>query len=174
LGDLGQASPVTFNNPANFLVPLNFSLPLINHTSTNNLFFNTTLARTLFSNIGLNEAAVDAITTPGWAKGNERLAIFRWIYLCNQRQLKPTLDLVVSVFGLSLSLLHGIYTVLIALFGWIYSRYPPPKTVAREEGGSLLQHIYNVLFGRFRRRNGKPAATEMDLLNDQNHRNAED
>jgi len=68
LGDLGQPSPVTYNFRSNFLVPSNFSQAPINHTSTNNLFLNTALAGTVFSDIGLHETAlVDAITIPNWA-----------------------------------------------------------------------------------------------------------
>jgi len=143
LGDLGQTSPVTFNNSADFLVPLNFSQPLVNHTPTNNLFLNTTLAETVFFNIGLNETAfVSAVTIPNWA-AKERLPKFRWTYLCNQRQLKPSLDLVVSVFGLALSLLHSIYVVGLILFGWILSCSGHRNTEAGEgdetELGELLQ-----------------------------------
>jgi len=139
LGDLGQTSPVTYNILNDFLLPSNFSQPLIHHAPTNNLFFNTTLAETVFSNIGLNDTAlVDAITIPNWAV-NELSPKFRWTYLCNQRQLKPVLDLIVSVFGLALSLLHGIYFVGIVLLGWILRRcgHEPGQTAARlEQNGS--------------------------------------
>jgi len=139
LGDLGQSSPVTYNILNDFLLPSNFSQPLIRHPPTNNLFFNTTLAETVFSNIGLNDTAlVDAITIPNWA-ANEPSPKFRWTYLCNQRQLKPVLDLIVSVFGLALSLLHGMYFVGIVLLGWILRRcgHEPGQTAARlEQNGS--------------------------------------
>jgi hypothetical protein len=125
LGDLAQVSPVTYNTPSGFLVPSSFSQPAILHPSTNNLFLNTTLARTVFSNIGLNgtgAAIVDAITIPNWGATTKPLPKFRWLYLCNQRQLKPWLDLIVSVFGLALSLLHVVYSVGIIVLGWIMSR----------------------------------------------------
>jgi len=123
LSDLGQDRPVTYNILNDFLLPSNFSQPLINHTSTNNLFLNTTLAGTVFSNIGLDETfLVDAITIPNWAQAKLPLPTLRWTYLCNQRQLKPALDLIVSVFGLALSLLQSIYFVGIEVFEWIFSR----------------------------------------------------
>jgi hypothetical protein len=117
LGDLGQESPVSYNVPDDFLVSSNFK-----YSWTNNLFLNPTLAGTVFSNVGVNETLVDALTIPNWAE-NEPLPKFRWTYLCNQRQLKPALDLVVSVFGLALSLLHSVYVVSILLFGWILWSY---------------------------------------------------
>jgi hypothetical protein len=133
LGDLGQVSPVTYNNSDGFLVPLNFSRPAILHPSTNNLFLNTTLAGTVFSDIGLNETGTDvvhAITIPNWGAAKKPLPKFRWMYLCNQRWLKPGLDLVVSVFGLALSLLHTIYGVGMKLLGgilWCSTRISIPR-----------------------------------------------
>lgn len=120
LGDLGQTSPVNFNNSADFLVPLNTSEPLIYHAPTNNLFLNTTLAESVFSDIGLDETIVGAITIPHWA-ANGPSPKFRWIYLCTEKVLKPFLPLVVSVFGLSFGLLSTIYLGGIQVFGWILS-----------------------------------------------------
>jgi hypothetical protein len=68
LGDLGQGSLVSYNVPGEFLVPESFSGSLIYHTPKNNLFLNPALARTVFSDIGLNDTTlVNAITIPNWA-----------------------------------------------------------------------------------------------------------
>jgi hypothetical protein len=172
LGDLGQLSPVTYNILNDFLLPSNFSEPLINHMFTNNLFRNATLAETVFSNIGLNDTAlVDAITIPKWA-ANEPLPKFRWTYLCNQRQLKPTLDLIVSVFGLALSLLHGIYFVSIVLLGWILRRCghkPGQRAAGWERNGNnrsdfpLFRRV-GRWFGEIFRRRGNRNGEEWEMV----------
>ena len=145
---------MTYNVLKDFLLPSNFSQPLIHHTSINNLFFNTTLAGTVFSNIGLNDTAlVDAITIPNWAA--MKPPKFRWNYLCNQRQLKPTLHLIVSVFGLALSLLHSIYAVFLMLFGLILRTLGLGNWKQNREAARPDQHENNRPIGFWFERLGR-------------------
>jgi hypothetical protein len=120
LADLGQSSPTTYNTPSQFFVSPIFSQPT-SHNDTNNPILYPSLSKTLYSNIGSNgsdeiAAVLDVVTTLN--SSVEADPTLRRIYLCNQRQLKPTLGLIVSVFGLSLSLLGSFYNVGVIILNW--------------------------------------------------------
>lgn len=111
LADLGQISPTTYANSSTYLRPSDFSLP-VSYPSTNNILLNTGLSKDVFFDIGLNGSAValssfEILTTLNGsanpdAEGNPKI---RRIYLCNVREVKGILSLLVSVLGLGFSLM---------------------------------------------------------------------
>jgi len=123
LSDLGQSSPTTtYNDASQFFVPSNFSQPVL-YPSTNNIILNATLAKAVFTDIGssgTDETVLAVVTTPNRSiEGDPK---FRRIYLCNQRRLKQWMDLLVSVFGLSFSLLASCYAFGLIILRWMVDR----------------------------------------------------
>ena len=135
LADLGQASPTTYNNSGSYLVPSNFSQPIF-YSATNNVIFNTTLSRSVFSEVGLNGSAVaatsfDAIVSSNLtvnpdSEGNPRI---RRSYYCTVREVKQTLSLLVSVLGLGFSLVGTWCSIGLCFLRKFYG----PAVKTREE-----------------------------------------
>lgn len=138
LADLGQAVPTTY--PVNQLGAFNFSAP-VDSLPTNNIFINTTLYEiygSYLQNTVLPILQIPNQPIPPVTNGTEvTLPDMTFIksYSCTRRQIKSTINFIISVVVADYALIIGGYTLAIFVAGSI-SKY------RRREGNGLPLHRF--------------------------------